>query len=72
MFRMTTKKIGGVGPRPDRYSKKKNGTFRQSLRLNKEDNMLIREAAQLEGMSINLWLSRVALAAAKKVIAANS
>jgi uncharacterized protein (DUF1778 family) len=69
---MSKEKVRGSVPRPDRYSKKKKGPFRQSLRLNKENNDLIRQAAELEGMSLNLWLSRCALTAAKKVIAAHA
>lgn len=56
--------------RPDRYSKKRSGTINQSVRLTVEQNKLIREAADLEGMSISFWANRTLVAAAKKLIAA--
>ena len=56
--------------RPDRYSKKRSGIINQSVRLTVEQNKLIREAADLEGMSISFWANRTLVAAAKKLIAA--
>jgi uncharacterized protein (DUF1778 family) len=57
-------------PRPDRYSKKKTGIVSQAVRVTVDDNNLIREAATLEGVSINFWMKRVLLSAARKRIAA--
>jgi uncharacterized protein (DUF1778 family) len=56
-------------PRPDRYSKKRSGYVSQTVRISVEQNRLIREAADLEGMSISFWASRTLVAAAKKQIA---
>jgi uncharacterized protein (DUF1778 family) len=42
----------------------------QSVRLSVEQNKLVREAAGIEGMSVNFWASRTLVAAAKKQIAA--
>jgi uncharacterized protein (DUF1778 family) len=57
-------------PRPDKFSKKRSGLVSQSIRISVEQNKLLRQAAELEGMSISLWASRVLIAAAKKEIAA--
>jgi uncharacterized protein (DUF1778 family) len=69
---MTTKKSTrkAAKPRPDRYSKKRSGYISQSVRLTVAENKLLREAAELEGMSINFWATRALVAAAKKAIAA--
>jgi uncharacterized protein (DUF1778 family) len=57
-------------PRPDKYSKKRSGYISQSLRLTSDENKLLRQAAGLEGFSINFWSVRTLVAAAKKQIAA--
>jgi hypothetical protein len=69
---MATKKSsrGASKPRPDRYSKKRSGYISQSVRLTVAENKLMREAAELEGFSINFWATRTLVAAAKKQIAA--
>ena len=74
MALMATKKIvrGGSGPRPDMYSKKRSGFIKTGIRLQVDQNKLLREAAELEGMSVNLWMSRTLVAAAKKRIAAET
>ena len=43
----------------------------QSLRLTVAENKLLREAATIERMSINVWGVRTLLAAAKRIIAKN-
>jgi hypothetical protein len=72
MVSMTTKKVTRKAskPRPDRYSKKRSGYISQSVRLTVDENKLVRQAADLEGFSINLWATRTLVAAAKKQIAA--
>jgi uncharacterized protein (DUF1778 family) len=55
-------------PRPDRHSKKKTGYVSQSIRLTVAENLLVREAAALDGMSINFWASRALLVAANNRI----
>ena len=55
--------------RPDLYSKKRSGFIKQGVRISVEQNKLLREAAELEGFSLNLWMTRVLVAAAKKRIA---
>jgi uncharacterized protein (DUF1778 family) len=57
--------------RPDKYSKKRSGMTAQSLRLTVAENKLLREAATIERMSINVWGVRTLLAAAKRIIAKN-
>lgn len=57
-------------PRKDKYSKKRSGWVSQTVRISVDQNKLIREAADLEGMSISFWASRALVAAAKKQIAA--
>jgi uncharacterized protein (DUF1778 family) len=71
---MTTKKPTrrAARPRPDKYSKKRSGYVSQTVRLTVEQNKLVREAADLEGMSISFWSSRTLVAAAKKQIAASA
>jgi len=41
-----------------------------SVRLAVDENKLLRKAAQLEGMSVNLWATRILLTAAREQIAA--
>jgi len=70
---MATKKtIRGSSsyPRPDNYSKKRSGVVKTGIRLEVEQNKLLRQAAELEQMSLNLWMTRTLVAAAKKRIAA--
>ena len=69
---MTRKKAGTKEgtPRPDRYSDKTEGKIRQTLRLNPEQNDLLRRAAEADGLSINTWAVRILVVAAKKQIAA--
>ena len=43
----------------------------QTVRLDVDQNKLVRKAADLEGMSISFWASRTLVAAAKKIIAAS-
>jgi len=57
-------------PRPDKYSKKRSGYVNQGVRLTVDENKLVRQAASLEGFSINLWATRTLVNAAKKQIAA--
>jgi uncharacterized protein (DUF1778 family) len=68
---MATKKIvrRSSSPRPDRQSKKRSGYLNQSLRLTVADNKLLREAAALDGCSINFWAVRALVAASKVRIA---
>jgi len=69
---MATKKTvrGGSSPRPDMYSKKRSGFVKTGIRLSVDQNKLLRQAAELEGFSLNLWMTRTLVAAAKKRIAA--
>jgi uncharacterized protein (DUF1778 family) len=69
---MATKKKVRVGsaPRPDMYSKKKSGPVKTGIRLDATQNKLLQQAAGLEGFSLNLWMVRTLMAAAKKRIAA--
>jgi uncharacterized protein (DUF1778 family) len=70
---MASKKIPKPpAARPDKYTKKRSGQVAQSLRLTVAENKLLREAATLERMSINVWAVRTLLAAAKRRIAAES
>ena len=71
MALMATKKTarGGSGARPDLYSKKRSGFVKQGVRLSTDHNKLLRAAAELEGFSLNLWMTRTLVAAAKKRIA---
>jgi len=71
---MATKKSarGGASARPDLYSKKRSGFVKQGVRLSVDQNKLLRQAAELEGFSLNLWMTRVLVAAAKKRIAAEN
>ena len=57
-------------PRPDKYSPKKKGYVCQTVRLSVESNKLVRQAADMEEMSISFWASRVLVAAAKEQITA--
>ena len=67
---MTTKKKDWrERPRPDRYSEKTEGKLKQTLRLDPEENRLIRMAAELDRLSINTWAIRVLMVAATKQIA---
>lgn len=66
---MKTVKRGASAPRPDRRSKKRSGTVKQTVRLTVDENKLLRLAADLEGMSIAFWSKRLLLAGAKKRIA---
>jgi uncharacterized protein (DUF1778 family) len=68
----TVKKRKAGKSRPDRRSKKRSGYVNQTVRVLVEENRMIREAADLEGMSINFWAVRVLLAAAKSRIAKNN
>lgn len=72
MALMATKKVarGGASARPDLYSKKRSGFVKQGVRLSVDQNKLLRQAAELEGFSLNLWMTRTLVAAAKKRIAA--
>jgi predicted HicB family RNase H-like nuclease len=67
---MAKKKIvsRASSPRPDRQSKKRTGYVSQSVRLSVADNKILREAAALDGMSINFWASRALLVAANNRI----
>jgi uncharacterized protein (DUF1778 family) len=67
MTAKTPKRRAG-GARPDRRSKKRSGYVNQTLRPDVSQNKLIREAAELEGMSINFWAVRILVAEAKKRI----
>jgi len=58
------------GGRPDKYSKKRSGSVSQSVRATVAENKLLRQAAELERMSINAWCVKTLVAAAKKQIAA--
>jgi uncharacterized protein (DUF1778 family) len=58
-----------ASPRPDRQSKKRSGYVAQSLRVSVADNKFIREAAALDGFSINFWAVRALVTAAKARIA---
>jgi len=63
---MSTPKVERLsGPRPDRYSKKKSGPLKQSLRLTVDENKLIRKAAGINRQSINNWMVGVLMTAAK-------
>jgi uncharacterized protein (DUF1778 family) len=55
--------------RPDLYSAKTEGKIAQSVRITVEENNLIKEAANLEGFSLNLWMKRVLLRAARAKVA---
>jgi uncharacterized protein (DUF1778 family) len=69
---MTSKKAGmkeGT-PRPDRYSDKTDGKLRQTLRLNPEQNILLRNAAEADGLSINTWAVRILVRVARRQLAA--
>jgi len=70
MALMATKKTmrGGASARPDLYSKKRSGFIKQGVRISVEHNKLLRRAAELEGFSLNLWMTRTLVAAAKKRI----
>jgi uncharacterized protein (DUF1778 family) len=72
MTEKKTVKRGASRGRPDLFSKKRSGTVNQSLRLTVDDNKLVRKAAKIEGLSINLWASRAVTATARQVIAAAS
>jgi uncharacterized protein (DUF1778 family) len=66
---MATKKmVRGSLPRPDRSSKKRSGLLKTGIRLSVDDNKLLKKAAELEGFSVNLWMVRTLVAAAKKRI----
>jgi uncharacterized protein (DUF1778 family) len=67
---MATKKASrkAARPRPDRYSKKRSGYVAQTLRLTVEENKLIRQAADLEGASINFWATRALVTSARTSI----
>jgi len=56
-------------PRPDKYSKKRSGYVSQSVRLTVAENKLVREAADLDGASINFWATRALVTAAKAQLA---
>jgi uncharacterized protein (DUF1778 family) len=68
MTAKTPKRRAGAG-RPDRRSKKRSGYVNQTLRPDVQQNKLIREAAELEGLSINFWAVRVLVSEARKRIA---
>jgi uncharacterized protein (DUF1778 family) len=61
----TSSKIRGGAPRPDRYSDKTGGKMRQTLRLSPEQNQLLRDASEEEGLSINSWAIRILVKAAR-------
>ena len=44
--------------------------MKTGIRLSVDQNKLLRQAAELEGFSLNLWMTRTLVAAAKKRIAA--
>lgn len=48
-----------------RKAKKKTEYIAQSIRMTTEENALVREAADLDGFSINLFATRALVAAAK-------
>lgn len=64
------KRRGGSKPRPDMHSKKRSGNVAMSLRVSVPEARLIRQASALKGVSSNLWMSQLLLAAAKKELAA--
>ena len=61
-------KARGSAPRPDRYSKARSGLVKTGIRLDASLNKLLIQAAELEMLSLNSWMTRVLVAAAKKRI----
>jgi len=65
----TTKKTSRESiPRPDRQSKAKSGLVKTGIRIDISLNKLLIQAANLEMISLNSWMKRVLVAAAKKRI----
>jgi uncharacterized protein (DUF1778 family) len=52
-------------------AKKGSEVVAQTLRLTVDQNNLVKEAADLEQMSINTWAKRILISAAKRQIAKN-